>query len=338
MRTWLLIVSVAFAPIDALADDCLRNQAQVLDILPGQNGANGVNFTYESRRELFSNTSNKYVWCVEADRSNQNIAEFKWGDTKNECRYLCALIEPGRGSPISKTDGSKTLRADRFIKFTRKNLAQWTSVNAKTISSKTIGEVPQDALFLRTQLSTSELESFKNDEGLIQVDKLSTNFGAWLAFLSKQDRVDSGGLLTITLPTSERVADLLQANNYEKYNPNDFVRVLTHVDSLITYNSGAPLLTYSILVRPEEPGNAAVLAPLMEQGLIGIRIAPQDNTLPWTFPFSKEKIVARSTERMFVGSMKLDEPILYFPAQVDVTFGKELSVGSAEIPLFAPRK
>jgi len=248
---------------------------------------------------------------------------------------MCALIEPGKGSPTVKSDPSKHFQFDRIIRFTRKNREEWHSLTPKTVSSKVIGEAGQDAIVLKTQFTDSDFDAFTDDDGLIQIDKLSTDPKAFLAFLSKEGQVRSGGSLTITLPTSQKVADLLRANHYENYDKADFVRVVTTVDSSILYNKGAPLLTYSIAVRPESKESAAALDPLMEQGLVAVRIAQRESV---ALPFASQSFVARNTERFLVSSTKLDPPVSYFPAKVEVTFGKELTVGGTEVPLFAPRQ
>ena len=98
----LALVAAAFFQEFAFADDCQHNQAQLIESAPGQNNSEPVKFSYESRRERYSNTANRYVWCIESDRDNQNVAEFKWGNSRNEDLYLAALIEPGRGAPFKE--------------------------------------------------------------------------------------------------------------------------------------------------------------------------------------------------------------------------------------------
>ena len=90
------------------------------------------------------------------------MLEFKWGDKADECRYLCALIEP--------------FRANRSIKFIRKNRQEWKSLDVSTVYSKVFGEAGDQACILKTQLNdTGYHEPFKDDDGLIQIEKLSTD-------------------------------------------------------------------------------------------------------------------------------------------------------------------
>jgi hypothetical protein len=90
-----IAVIIACSPY-ALAVDCDRNPAFLLDIRSGILESGDVRFSYESRIEKFSSSARKFVWCIEADKNNQNIAEFHWGDSANEGKYLNTLIEPGR--------------------------------------------------------------------------------------------------------------------------------------------------------------------------------------------------------------------------------------------------
>jgi hypothetical protein len=337
VRAWPVIILLAL-PYSAAAEDCVRNQAEVLDIVPGQGGSTEVHFRYESRRERFTSTSNKYVWCIEAEAANQNVSEFKWGDKADECRYLCALIEPGKGVPTIKTDSSKSFRANRSIKFTRKNREEWRSLDVSTVSSKVFGEAGDQAAVLKTQLNdTDYLEPFKDDDGLIQMEKLSTDPKAFLRFLSKEERVFSGDVLTVTLPTNQKVADLLLSNRYETYNHNDFIRILAEVDSAIIYNGGVPLLNYSVSVRPEDKRDADVLAPLLDKGVLMLRLQ-REGDLPWALPFPDPSIVNPKGEPHQIASIKVVEPITYASTKLIVSFGKDLNLGSTGLSLLAPRK
>jgi hypothetical protein len=253
MRLWASIALTLISSA-ALADDCLRNQGRVLRILPGSDASDLVKFNFESRRERFSKISYEYVWCIEADRQNLNIAEFQWGDAKDKCKYMCTLIEPGRGGAASKFDGSKKTEEDRTIGYSRKNRDDWRVLNTKTISSQKLGGADQSAspLFIPIQVREPEWGQYLNEEGLVQIDRLSNNFGDFIQFLKQESEpLVSGGALTITLPASPSVAKALVANEYDKYSPSDFVRATTSFNSTIAVDKvGSPVLVYWAGITP----------------------------------------------------------------------------------------
>jgi hypothetical protein len=88
------------------ADDCHRNP-NPLDREWGQDGPSELRFAYESRVERQGNTK-LYIWCIESDKANANVGEFRWGDNRDDSRYLRGLVEPGKGLPSTKTDTSNT--------------------------------------------------------------------------------------------------------------------------------------------------------------------------------------------------------------------------------------
>jgi hypothetical protein len=123
----------------AFADDCDRNQALLLDHRDGRMDAGEVRFSYDSRVEKFSSTARKFAWCIEADRNNQNIAEFHWGDPQHDGKYLNTLIEPGRGALSTTTDASQKIEGQRTIRFRRKNKPDWGAIAPATLSSRNFG-------------------------------------------------------------------------------------------------------------------------------------------------------------------------------------------------------
>ena len=192
MRFWTSIALTCLLSSPAAADDCLRNQGHVLSIFSGSDGNDLVKFSFESRRESFSKTANKYVWCIEADRQNLNIAEFKWGDVNNKCKYLCTLIEPGRGAAAPKFDGSKNIQPDRIIGFSRKNRDEGGSITTQTISSQKLGSgySISGAALVPIQVNELDLREFMSDEGTVQIDRLSNNFDAFARFLKEEKTGD----------------------------------------------------------------------------------------------------------------------------------------------------
>jgi len=123
------------------ADDCNRTPGTPIISRPGQHQTPPILFDYESRSEKYDITANRYLWCIQSDRSNQNVVFFKWGDDHNESRYLRALIEPGKGAFNALLDASQGQSYARRISFSRKNKSEWDRIDTQTISSTTIGEI-----------------------------------------------------------------------------------------------------------------------------------------------------------------------------------------------------
>jgi hypothetical protein len=199
----------------AFADDCDRNQAVLLDHRDGRMDAGEVRFSYHSRVEKFSSTAHKFARCVEADRNNQNIAEFHWGDAQHEGKYLNTLVEPGRGASSTTTDASQKIEGQRTIRFRRKNKPDWGAVTPATLSSKYFGFYSSDPKLIFAQANSpaqpwpKEFEPYRDQDGLIEIDRLSADKSLFLKFLEKEQNVYSGGSLLVTLPANSEVADLL---------------------------------------------------------------------------------------------------------------------------------
>jgi hypothetical protein len=316
----------------AIADECLRNQREVLSASPGSGGNHLVKFAFESRRERFNRTSFNYVWCIEADRENLNIAEFKWGDDKDPCKYLCTWIEPGHGAPSQKLDGSNMVQHDRAIKYSRKNRDEWNFINAPTISSKRLGAAKPSSpgvSVIPIQLRSNELT---NDDGIIQIDRLSDNFDDFVQLLKEEKEFRSGGDLALSLPANSSVAKSLATDSYEKYSPNDFVRATAVLQSVISYSKGNPTLAYLGGVFAAKDTNYTVFASLI--GQITMKIAPAvESSLP--FPTVKP-IVLEGGPQLFGGD-SLAGPITYASAKIEIAVDNFV-VGTFEAPIFVPRK
>jgi hypothetical protein len=340
MRLWatiaLTLVSSAAVTGAALADDCLRNQGHVLRILPGSDASDLVKFNFESRRESFSKSSFKYVWCIEADRQNLNIAEFQWGDAKDKCKYLCTLIEPGRGGVASKFDGSKKTEEDRTIGYSRKNRDDWRVLDTKTISSQKLGAAdPKSAspLFIQIQEREPEWSQYLNEEGLVQIDRLSNNFGDFIQFLKQESGpVVSGGALTVTLPASSSVAKALVANEYDKYSPSDFVRATTSFNSTIAVDKvGSPVLVYWAGITPDKETNQRAFSSLISENQIAIKITSDIKSFP--FP-TNETIRLKEEGIRAIGSVQPVKSISYAQTKIQVAVSG-LVVGTFDVLLFA---
>jgi hypothetical protein len=332
------IAVLAHNPCLAAADDCLRNQGPVLKIVPGQDRSGDVKFAFESRRERYDKANRKYVWCIEADRDNPNIAEFKWGLNTDPCKYLCGLIEPGRGSPAVKYDGSDPAELDRSIVYTRKNRDEWRMHPTKTVSSRTIGSAAELALVLPIQFpapgANPSPRPFVNDEGLIQIDRLSSNRDALLAFLRQEKEVSAGGELTVTLPRSSAIANALKTSTYEKYDPADFVRAKTSLQSTLSYIGGLPMLAYSLTLFSDDKDSFR-LETVLSQASVEIGISPKTDS--WVFPFPARKLFSFSRPGYIeLSKTVLEGSIVHAPATLQVLVGG-VDVGGFDVSLFAAR-
>jgi hypothetical protein len=252
----------------------------------------------------------------------------------------------------------------RIIKYRRKNRSNWDSVDADTISSVRVGveevnplvrliqfvptpqilPVPQVRPVPRSEpvqqaapFPLTGIDSYKNQEGLIQIDKLSSNKSLFQAFITAEKSVSSGGSFTVTLPTSELVAKLIQANQYEKYNKLDFVRARAQFFSTIFSDNGKPILQYQLAMQPNDPDSESTLNRLIEGGAIFYTINASDaftkseiftSKEPHTFPNLKESII--STRSI------TDRTISLSPVRLDISFGKEARVASFTAFLYAP--
>ena len=79
------------------ADHCNRSPGTLILSRPGQHQTPPILFDYEFRSEKYDITANRYLWCIQSDRSNQNVVFLNGAMTTMSSRYLRALIEPGKG-------------------------------------------------------------------------------------------------------------------------------------------------------------------------------------------------------------------------------------------------
>jgi hypothetical protein len=244
------------------ADDCNRTPGTPIISRPGQHQTPPILFDYESRSEKYDITANRYLWCIQSDRSNQNVVFFKWGDDHNESRYLRALIEPGKGAFNALLDASQGQSYARRISFSRKNKSEWDKIDTQTISSPTIGEIdPRSPVVVLVQA----------DE-IIQIDKLSDQTDQYFDFLSKTGQVSIGSTSSITLPANSAVEERLANGTYEKYNPSDFTRARAVALSTLLFNGGFPVITYRFGLAPEADTDVEKLNKILTNKMILMRV------------------------------------------------------------------
>jgi hypothetical protein len=331
---WLAFSNTAFA------DDCERNQALLIDHREGGTKAGEVKFLYDSRVEKFSSTARKFAWCIEADSNNQNIAEFHWGDAQHEGKYLNTLIEPGRSALSMTTDTSQKIEGQRTIRFRRKNKSDWGAVTPATLSSRNFGFYSSGLKPIFAQANSPaqpwppELEAYRDQEGLIEIERLSANKSLFLKFLEKEQSVYSGGSLLVTLPVNNEVADLIASNKYENYNSEDFVRAHAELYSLVQFNKGLPLVAYVVQLLPEGSDKTSKLFQVVKTGNLKYSITGIDRVEE--IPVLTKEPKAFS-EKPSVIVTDVSGPIKFARARLEVKFGN-YSVASFTAALYAPQK
>jgi hypothetical protein len=341
-------VVIGFGAV-ANANGCDPEPGLFIDGRDGNLNAGDVLFSYQSRMEKDSPFAHRFVWCVKASADNQNISEFHWGDGQNEKKYLNTLIEPGRNGFADTTDDSKKIVGTRTIKFRKKNKPDWGSINSDTISSQKFGLVSDRPSILLAQFSTSSsdqnwanlnqaLNQYKGEDGLIQIEKLSANKSLLLETLKANQRMEAGGSFSVTLPANLRTADLIQKNEYEKFNSDDFVVVRTKLSSEIVYNDGKPKIYYFIGLQPETENDFKRLVSLLDDKLVRFKIGAAE-------PIIQGKLLPTELTPFSFGSLKgapiaqleLDgRAVSLAPVRVDISFGENAPVSSFESKLFVP--
>lgn len=64
-------------PESSAADGCNRTSGTRFISRPGQHQTPPILFDYESRSDKYDITANRYLWCIQSDRGNQNVVFFK---------------------------------------------------------------------------------------------------------------------------------------------------------------------------------------------------------------------------------------------------------------------
>src|SRR6266566_7429240 len=205
----------------------------------------------------------------------------------------------------------------------------------KTVSSRTISSAFEPALVLPIQfIPAPNLSQFANKEGLIQIDRLSANRDALLAFLRQEKEVFAGGQLTVTLPRNPAIANSLKSNTYEKYDAADFVRARASLMSTLSYNDGSPTLTYRVTLFPEDR-DFSKFESVLSQGFVELGISPKADS--WYFPFPARKLFSfHKPGDIDLGKKTLDGLIFHAPATLEVLVGG-VDVAGFDVSLFAAR-
>ena len=225
---------------------------------------------------------------------------------------LKRLLNLGATRPRVRLDSSSRIHGIRTIQFRRKNRPNWTSIDADTISSFAIGynKIRSNIVLVQgtlpIQALPTDFDKYKNEDGLIQIDKLSADNSSFLAFLAEEKDVSYGGAFTVTLPTSERIADLLQTNQYEKYSNDDFVRARAVLSSTINYNKGFPIRYYWFGLRPDSSDLGSKLEALLASSEIKYRITATEPLIKANvFPSSSEPRVVKGSKYSLISEAKL---------------------------------
>ncbi len=330
----------------SFADECAPGPDIALDGRTGNLNSGDVMFSYGSYMERYSKFVHSFVWCIKANPNNQNVAEFRWGDAQNEGKYLSTLVLPGQPGSNSTSDASKKIVGEREINYRRKNRSQWGSIKVDTISSTKFGTLENTPRLLLTQSASPlqalvpELEHYKNQEGLLELDRLSSNKSLFLAVLNEQKQISIGGSFTVTLPTSQRVADLIQNNQYEKYEKDDFIATHAAFSSIIIYNDGHPIVLYVLSFRPDKADEYERLSRLLDDGQIQYKISASEQFTRFDVFTSREQTSLRSEalKEQLVGKIPLeDRSVQFSTAELDISFGKGASLATTTPSLVVPK-
>jgi hypothetical protein len=321
------------------ADDCQRSQGDVIEGRPGQSPAGDVIFLYESRIERYKHATRRHIWCIESDKSNQNMVHFKWGDAKDPGKYFDALVEPGRGSPSVRTDNAKRISGLRQITFTKKNRGHWKTIDVDTLSSHKIGNASPLNTIVPIQFGGTFLSrwpQFQIEDGVIDFEALSQDRKAFLEFMKEERIVSFGTSLVISIPTRVEVAELLKKNAYDEYKESDFIRATASFFSTVDYGGGDPYIVYSVSVLPEKISPEPKLTTLLSDRLLSFRISPKTDQ-PLKVELPSGPIVLSKPDSFSIYKIGLTGPLVINPMKVEVDYGKEQPLGSFEASLVFPK-
>jgi hypothetical protein len=218
-------------------------------------------------------------------------------------------------------------------------VTMWRTVTSATLSSKNIGFYSSAAkvIFAQAQPLPQELEAYRNQEGLIEIDRLSADRSLFLKFLEKQQDVYSGGSLLVTLPVNNEIADLIQSNKYENYDSGDFVRAHAELFSMLQFNKGDPFIVYVVQLLPEMPSDkGSKLFQIVRTGNLRYSIAAIDKDEDIPLVGKEPKAFLEKPSVIGIADISA-RSIKSTRARLEVKFGN-YSVASFTAALYVPRQ
>jgi hypothetical protein len=244
VRTFLVIGILSLGlPHHAFAvGDCGWSD-KMIDGRGGDRPGNSVDFKFDSRFEKFSNTADKYIWCIE-NTNRYFVTGFRWGNIKNDKLYYSNLVEPRKSVPTSSTFSLGSDIGIRFIKFkhTYEDEMHWKPVDVETVFPIVLGKADSRSqldeikpYFKLAQADT--LDAYRFPSGQVDVERLSANRALFEAFIDNEPIVLNASTI-VTIPTSLSTLYQLEAGKYEKYQPSDFIRVSVSFENIIQIFNG----------------------------------------------------------------------------------------------------
>jgi hypothetical protein len=219
--------------------DCGWSPDKRIDYRPGENQF----FKYDSRVEKSDSTADTYIWCIE-NKDRYSVLDFRWGNQINDKLYYFGLIEPQKSAPTTNSFSGGYTAQIRVIKFKRtfEDDRSWRAFDIETIFPAILGRgerpfgfgalIPTSDVKL-AQVSPSirdPLDAFRDPTGLIDIERLSANRELLDQYLRFND-VSHHMSTVATIPTNLRALELLSSAKYEKYDPEDFVRMKVELNN-----------------------------------------------------------------------------------------------------------
>jgi hypothetical protein len=256
----------------AAADDCERNDAILIESLPGfepKGQPDSVAFNYESREEKFSSTAHRYIWCIE--NKDAVPAQFLWGNKSVENLYFASVVTPNQMKPTIRTDTSGSDRDLRILKNQAlspnpntpipSNTTNWHTINPRTIYFRSIGQNLWAVPIQKVQLSSvdprmSKYSDYMGSSNLIDIIRLSQDQKLFRDFVYDQQKIHFYFSSTATVPTSREVLNAIEEGKYEKYSPQDFINWRITIMNFITLDGGGnPTETITLSASPDSPAD-----------------------------------------------------------------------------------
>lgn len=250
---FVCVLSNLGSSFPAAADDCDRNDAILIESLPGsepKGEEDSVAFFYELREEKFSSTAHRYIWCIQ--NKDAAPARFFWGNKAQENLYFASIVNPGQMKPTIRTNTSGSDHDLRLLKHQTlkpSSTTNWHTISPQTIYFKDIGQTLWAAPIQKVQLSSVEPQysGYVGRSNLIDIVRLSQDQKLFRDFVHDQQKIHFYFSSTATVPTSREVLTAIEEGKYEKYSPQDFTNWRITVSNFIFLDAGGnPTETISL--------------------------------------------------------------------------------------------
>jgi hypothetical protein len=218
-RYLAVLIVFAFVTTTAAADECDRDDSNLLDQREFSDSYENGSIEFESRVESYSDSAKKYVWCVH-NRVQDYILEVNWGNESNEKQYFDGFVPPNEMRPRIRSDSSAKSIAVRHAKY-RRNTDNWHNIDNETIYYENLGS-RRSTLTQKAQYNLSE---YYDETGVLNVAAVIKNSEVLDNYLREIGPIWHVSYGVFDLPANESVANLIRNNKYEKYEERDFITV-----------------------------------------------------------------------------------------------------------------